>query len=136
MISKHQPFLISLLSLAWCSLTTEERASCSAAFPPEAIKISGNSPRGSVHMTCMLEVTLASIQVSARGTVLRVMLARRVVSLSKAVAHSSSIYASQRQKQQVSHLWINWQGSTSKRFSSKFPIDRFKQSVTVTEREG
>lgn len=86
-------------------------------------------------MTCMLEVTLASIQVSTRGTVLRVMLARRVVSLSKAVAHSSSIYASQRQKQQVSHLWFDWQGSTSKRFSSKSPIDRFKQSVTVTERE-
>lgn len=49
------------------------------------------------------------------------MLACRLLSLSKAVVHSSSIYASQRQKQQVSHLWhiFNRPGSTSKRFFSK-----------------
>ena len=52
--------------------------------------------------------------------VLRGMLASRVLSLSKIVVHSRAIYASQRQKQQVCHLWDLFnRPTTSKRFSSK-----------------
>lgn len=106
-------------------------SSSSRSHYTHTIKISGNSPCGSVHMTSHHEVTL--IQVSTR--VLRGMLARcRAVFQSKVVVHNSSIYASQRGKQQVSHLWQTI--FNSKRFFSKSRLIDPSKKVSDRERMG